>query len=73
MNATLRLGLIGSSITLALNLFGFLVLKQSAARFFTDDWWSTWFPSLIVWLGITIVGLGRQHSGRHGEQDARHS
>ena len=73
MNATLRLGLIGSSITLALNLFGFLVLKQSAARFFTDDWWSTWFPSFIVWLGITIVGLRRQHSGRQGEQDARHS
>lgn len=73
MNATLRLGLIGSSITLALNLFGFLVLNQAAARFFTDGWWSTWFPSFIVWLGITIVGLGRQLSGRQGEQDARHS
>ena len=74
MNATLRFGLIGSSITLALNLFGFLVLKQVAARFFTDDWWSTWFPSFIVWLGMTIVGLGRQHSSRRqGEQDARHS
>jgi len=73
MNATLRLGLIGSSITLALNVFGFLVLKQAAARFFTGDWWSTWFPSFIVWLGITIVGLARQRSGRQGEQDARHS
>ena len=73
MSATLRFGLIGSSITLALNLFGFLVLKQAAARVFTDDWWSTWFPSFIVWLGITIVGLGRQRSGRQGEQDARHS
>lgn len=73
MNATLRLGLIGSAITLALNLFGFLVLKQAAARFFADGWWSTWFPSFIVWLGITMVGLGRQHSGRQREQDARHS
>jgi hypothetical protein len=73
MNTTLKLGLIGSSITLALNLFGTLVLKQHAARFFTDDWWSTWFPSFIVWLGITIVGLGRQLSGRRREKDARHS
>ncbi len=61
MNATLRLGLIGSSITLATNLFGLLVLRQTAAEFFTDDWWSNWFPTFAVWLGITIVGLGRRH------------
>jgi hypothetical protein len=49
------------------NLFGFLVLRQAAARFFTDDWWSVWYPSFIVWLSITIVGFGRQRSGRQGE------
>ncbi len=64
MNATLRLGVIGSSITLAINLFGLLVLKQAAAQFFTDDWWSVWFPSFIVWLVMTIIGLGRQRSGK---------
>jgi hypothetical protein len=40
MNATLGLGLIGLSITVALNVFGVLVLRQAAARVFTDNWWS---------------------------------
>ncbi len=73
MNATVRLGLIGSSITLALNVFGVLVLRQTAARFFSDDWWSVWFPSFVVWLSITIVGLGRQRSGSQAERDGRPS
>lgn len=64
MNATLRLGLIGSSITLVINLFGLLILRQAAAQFFADDWWSTWFPSFAVWLAITIVGLGRRRPGK---------
>lgn len=60
MNATVRLGLIGSSITLAINLFGLLILRQAASQFFTGDWWSVWFPSFAVWLSITIIGLGRR-------------
>lgn len=64
MNATLRVGLIGSSITLAINLFGFLVLRQPAARIFADDWWSVWFPSFAVWLVMTFIGLGRQRLGK---------
>ena len=71
MNATLRLGLIGLSITLAINLFGLLVLRQAAARFFTDDWWSVWFPSFIVWLSITITGLWRRFSGSQKGQDPK--
>ena len=71
MNATLRLGLIGLCITLAINLFGVLVLRQAAARFFADDWWSVWFPSFIVWLSITITGLRRRSSGSREGQDAK--
>ena len=73
MNATLRLGLIGLSITLAINLFGFFVLRQAAARFLTGEWWSAWFPSFIVWLVITITGLWRGSSGRQEGQDPRRS
>ncbi len=62
MNATLTVGLIGLSITLVLNLFGLLVLRQAAARFLTNDWWSVWFPSFIVWVGIAITGLVRRSS-----------
>ncbi len=63
MNAMLRLGVIGSSVTLALNVFGLLVLRQPAARFFADDWWSVWFPSFIVWVALAITGLARRSSG----------
>ena len=64
MNATLKVGVIGLSITLATNLFGLIVLRQSAARFFSDDWWSAWFPSVIVWFSIAMIGLRRQRSGK---------
>jgi len=60
MNATVKVGVIGFSITLAINLFGLFVLRQTAAQFFAGDWWSVWFPSFIVWLVMTIIGLGRQ-------------
>jgi hypothetical protein len=66
MKRTLTFGLIGLSITLALNLVGSLVLRQAAARFFTDDWWSVWFPTFIVWTVITITGLVRRSSGKLG-------
>src|SRR2546426_808259 len=64
MNATLGLGVIGLSITLALNVFGVLVLRQAAARVFTDEWWSVWFPSFIVSFVIAMSGLGPQCSRR---------
>ena len=64
MNSILRLGVIGASITLALNLFALLVLRKPAAQLFSDNWWSTWFPSFAVWLCITVVGVGRHRFGR---------
>jgi hypothetical protein len=73
MNATLRLGLIGLSITLALNVFGLLVLRQAAARFLTNDWWSVWFPSFIVWFVIAIMGLARRSSGSREGRDTKHT
>lgn len=73
MNTTLRVGLIGLSITLALNLFGLFVLRQAAARFLTDDWWSVWFPSFIVWFGMTITGLLRRSARSREGQDPKRS
>jgi uncharacterized membrane protein len=71
MNTTLRLGLIGLSITVALNLFGVLVLSQAAARVLADEWWSVWFPSFVVWFVIVMAGLGPQSSRREGS-DPKH-
>ena len=62
MNNTLRIGLIGFGITLVLNLLGIFVFQKPAATFFSSDWWSTWFPSLLVWLVILISGIGLQLS-----------
>ena len=64
MNNILRIGLIGLGITLVVNLLGIFVFKTPAAEFFADEWWSTWFPSLLVWLVFTIVGVGVKISGK---------
>ncbi len=64
MNTLLRVGLIGLCINLVLNLFGLFVLAQPAARFFSDEWWSVWFPTFVVWVVLTIVGLGRLRADR---------
>ena len=65
MNNTLKLGLIGFGISLILNLLGIFVFKTSAAELFSDDWWSAWFPSHLVWLVFLIIGIGRQLSGKN--------
>ncbi len=56
----LKIGVIGASIVLALNVFGLLVLRQPAAHFFSMTWWSVWFPSYIVWLVLTTIGIGQK-------------
>ncbi len=62
-NALLRVALIGLAITLVVNLLGIFVFHKAAAVFFTELWWSSWFPSWIVWIVLAIAGLGaRLHS-----------
>jgi hypothetical protein len=51
------MGLVGLAITIALNLVALLLLKKAEAEYFSDKWWSVWFPSYIVWLTFTIVGV----------------
>jgi hypothetical protein len=63
-NALLRLGLIGLSITLVLNLLGDFGFHRSTALFFTEHWWTSWFPSWIVWVVLTIIGLGARRQAK---------
>jgi hypothetical protein len=51
------IGLVGLAITTALNLVALLILKKASAEYFSDQWWSDWFPSYIVWLVFVIIGL----------------
>lgn len=54
----LNVGLMGLGIHLCLNLLGFFVFHRAAAVPFTEEWWSTWFPSLLAWVAIFLTGLG---------------
>ncbi len=61
MNKTtgvLRVALIGLTVTLVLNLVGIFVFHRSAALFFTDHWWSSWFPAWLVWFVLAVTGFG---------------
>jgi|GEM_PF-954643 len=57
-NRMLTVGLVGLSIHLALNLLGIFVFHKAAAVFFSEQWWTSWFPSMLVWVVFIITGLG---------------
>jgi hypothetical protein len=56
-NRMLTVGLIGLSIHLASNLLGIFLFHKPAATFFSEQWWSSWFPSMMVWVVFIITGL----------------
>jgi len=51
------IGISGVIVSIALNLVAMLVLQKSAAVFFCDAWWSSWFPGLAMSLTFLIIGL----------------
>jgi hypothetical protein len=53
------LGLFGLTLTIAFNFVAVLVLKQASSAFFSDKWWSDWFPVYLVWMTLGIVGFVR--------------
>jgi len=54
--------------TLVLNLAGRFVFHRSSSVFFSDPWWTAWFPNYVVWMTFTIIGaairFGRWRSRR---------
>lgn len=40
----------------ALNLFAIFVLHKPSAIFFSEGWWSSWFPVLVVWFVFLLSG-----------------
>ena len=64
MRIFLHLGLIGIGGTILLNYVGIVLFQRDAAPFFSEGWWSTWFPSYLVWLVFLIVGLGKRFSAK---------
>lgn len=56
-NAWLWFGPLPLLGTLILNLAGLFVFHRSSSVFFADQWWSDWFPSYILWISFTGIGI----------------
>jgi hypothetical protein len=54
-----RLGLAGLAVTIVLNLVALLFFKKASADYFSEGWWSAWFPCYTIWLAFTIFGFAR--------------
>ncbi len=57
-NTLIIVGSTGLVISLVVNLLGIFLFHKAAAVFFTEQWWSSWFPSFLVWIVFLIIGLG---------------
>lgn len=64
MNSLKLLGLIGLGITILLNVVSWIYFKKPSAIFFSDAWWSTWFPSALVWIVFLTIGLSCRVAGK---------
>ena len=51
------IGLIGLAITIVLNIVALLMLKKVSAEYFSDKWWSEWFPLYMIWLVFITFGF----------------
>ena len=43
--------------TLILNLAGLFVFHRSSSVFFSEQLWAAWFPSYILWISFTSLGM----------------
>jgi hypothetical protein len=48
------MGLIGLAVQTGINLVVFALRKT---EFFSDQWWSDFFPGYVVWLVFAVVGF----------------
>ncbi len=60
-----KMGLIGLSITIVINLFNQYVLSVG-----DEVWWSLWFPIYLVWFVFLVIGIGlsKKNKSKSGEQ-----
>jgi len=68
MKANSKIGLAGLVIQVAINLTALLVFKKSSAEFFSEQWWSAWFPGYTIWLIFLVlgfvIGAGKDNASR---------
>ena len=61
---TTVLGLIGLATQLAINLVVAFVFKRS--EFFSQQWWSDFFPGYLVWFVFAVIGFGGARGAKGG-------
>jgi hypothetical protein len=66
MNTFAIVGLVGLVVAVGVNLIAMLVFKKTSAQFFSEQWWSSWFPTYTVWLVFLIVGLASRNKKNDG-------
>jgi hypothetical protein len=61
------IGAIGLFIHLALNILALFAFHRASAIFLSEQWWSSWFPGLMVWVVMLTIGfsagLGSKREG----------
>jgi hypothetical protein len=46
-------------VPVAMNLVALLLFKKASAAYFSDQWWSVWFPIYLVSFTIAIIRFGK--------------
>ena len=64
----IMLGGVGFIIIFLLNLFSVYMLNQDAATYFSEKWWSSWFPNYSVWIVFFIIGVAKYFNKTKSEQ-----
>lgn len=57
-NTAWAIGIVGFAISLLLNLVGLYVYGKPSAVFFSNPWWSMWFPSYMTWVSFLVIAQG---------------
>lgn len=52
------IGILGFAIALLLNLAGLYLYDKPSAVFFSNPWWSMWFPSYIAPVCFLVIAIG---------------
>jgi hypothetical protein len=72
-NKRLRLGFVGLvalAITIVSNLVAAFALKLVSAAYFSDKWWSDWFPIYFIWLSLATIGFATYRREKSGDTKA---
>jgi hypothetical protein len=60
----LKLGLAGLTVAALINGVALGYFDVPSSRWFSNEWWTTWFPGYSVWVVLVLVGIGQRFQKR---------